>query len=148
MDDRARDGQQLTVQGGDPRRARRLGGRRAAPDGPAPLDELEDPPRDAAGAIPYARRGRANVRREPLHQAGQHAHPIGQPRAVGRIVDVRFDDRGVNAHPPTPGHAALPRDPHHPLQQGLQRLRAIRWARRISVLASGARSQSIRQKAR
>src|SRR6059036_2661278 len=55
-DDGASDRHHLAVQGGHPRLARHFGGRRAAPGGPAALDELEDPPSDTARAVAYARR--------------------------------------------------------------------------------------------
>jgi len=35
---------------------------------------------------------------DPLHGAGQHAHAISQKIAVGRVVDIGLDHRGIQAH--------------------------------------------------
>ena len=122
-DDGARDRHHVAVERGHPRVAPRLGGRRAAAGGAAALDDLEDAAGDAPRAIADAHRVLADAHGQALHRPGQDPHPVGQQRAVARIVDVRLDHGRVDPQPSAAGHAPPPGDLHQPLQEGLERVR-------------------------
>jgi hypothetical protein len=62
----------------------------------------------------------SKTRRAMLHGARQHPHPIGQQRAVGRIVNVGLDDGRVHAQSPASDEPLRPPQRHQPGQHILE----------------------------
>jgi len=76
------------------RRGRPLAGR------PTALGDLEDPARHATRAL-------ADAFAKSPHPPGQYSDAVRQQCGVGRVVNVRFDDRGIDAKAPAAHHAPL-----------------------------------------
>ena len=57
-----------------------------------------------------------------VDQAREHAHPIGQQAAVGRVVNGRLDHGGVDPQLAPARHLEAARQLGHAVQQSMQRL--------------------------
>src|SRR6202040_1674979 len=76
--------------------------------------DLQHPPFDAAAAIAQLGAGRPSDTGDLLHHAGHNPLPVAQQAAVGGVVNVGLDHRGVDAHPPAFRHPIVARDLHDP----------------------------------
>jgi hypothetical protein len=84
------------------------------------MHDPEDPASHAPRPIAQRHDAIGHRRAQPLQRPCQHANPIGQERATGRIVDVGLDDRRVDAEPPAADHVPLAADRHQARQQRLE----------------------------
>src|SRR5271169_534757 len=80
---------------------------------------LQKPVPHASTAIPQLSPGITHDGSDPFHRARQNAHPISQQTAVGRIVDIGFDDGRVDAHLAALDDLLLLRDCHDPFVEAL-----------------------------
>jgi hypothetical protein len=88
---------------------------------PAQLHDPEDPAGYAPRPVAQRHDALGHRRAEPLQRPGQHAHAIGQERAVGRIVDIGLDHGGVDTEPSAADDVPLVGDRHQARQQLLER---------------------------
>ncbi len=64
------------------------------------MELLEHPPRGAhpaAEGVTDAGEGRLDQRLGPQDESGQHAHPVAQHAAIGRMVNGRLDTGAIDA---------------------------------------------------
>ena len=80
---------------------------------PTALGDLEDSARHAARAL-------ADSLSKSPQTAGEHPDPISQQRGVRRIMNVGFDDRGVDAEAPAADHPARAAQPHESSEDVLE----------------------------
>ena len=77
------------------------------------LGDLEDPASHTARAL-------TDPSPDPPQGSSEHSDPVSQERGVRGIVNVGFDDGGVDAQAPAPHDAALAPQGHQPGQHILE----------------------------
>ena len=87
---------------------------------------LQNPALHASTSIPQRGPGITHDGGDPLHRTRQNPHPISQQTAVGRIVDIGFDDGRVDAHLATLEDLLLLRDCDDPFVEVCNHL----WSQR------------------
>jgi hypothetical protein len=86
----------------------------ASAGGATALGDLEYPPRDTTRALPH-------LLAEALQRAGEDPDSIGQQRRIGGVVNVGFDDGGIDpqASPMDDSPTQCDQPRQHVVQDGL-----------------------------